>query len=107
LYLSPHADESPKIAVHSKNEANPKMEQPSSTKNVRKDDQKSVPMKLPPKPQPNLNYKLPPKPTSYQVEAPQERKPSVNNVKETERVSSARGKRSSSVQKIIYPSWWG
>jgi hypothetical protein len=73
-----YLDESPKIALHSKNEVIPKMEPPSSSKNIRKDEQKSMPMKLPPKPHPNLNYKLPPKPTSYQVEAVQERKPSIN-----------------------------
>jgi hypothetical protein len=108
LYLI-NIDESPKIAVHKKNEVVVKVDPPSSTKNLRKDDQnKGVPAKLPPKPQQNLNYKLPPKPNSYQVENELNGKKPSYNSKEVEKISTpSRSNRSSSVQKIIYPSWWG
>ena len=104
-----NTDESPKIAVHKKNEGAPKVDPPSSSKNLKKDDpSKGVPTKLPPKPQQNLNYKLPPKPNSYQVEQESNGKKPSYNSKEVEKISTpSRSNRSSSVQKIIYPSWWG
>jgi hypothetical protein len=55
-----------------------------------------------------LNYKLPPKPNSYQVDHDSNGKKPSYNSKEIEKVSTpSRSNRSSSVQKIIYPSWWG
>ena len=64
--------------------------------------------KLPPKPQGNINYKLPPKPTSHQVEKEYkpERKVSSKNI-EQYRPQSGRIQRSSSAQRVVYPSWWG
>lgn len=103
-----YIDESPKIAVHKKNEVAPKIDPPSSSKNLRKDDpSKGGPPKLPPKPQQNLNYKLPPKPSSYQTEQESNGKKPTYNSKEEKISTPSRSNRSSSVQKIIYPSWWG
>jgi hypothetical protein len=78
---------------------------------IKKDIKDSNP-KLPPKPQGanSVNYKLPPKkPTgqydpSYKQEVKYESKKSIES---GSRPQIARSNRSNSVQRVIYPSWWG
>ena len=78
---------------------------------MKKEESKNTP-KLPPKPQgQQLNYKMPPKPAMGQYEPPrpeskQESKKEINKSKPTSS-SGSRSNRSNSMQRIIYPSWWG
>ena len=105
-----YLDESPrqpKVAVSGKHDQGVKQE-------YNKQEVKGSTPKLPPKPQgQNLNYKLPPKPSMGQYEPPrpeskQESKKNieVNKSKPTSS-SGSRPNRSSSMQRVIYPSWWG
>lgn len=126
--------ESPKIAVHKKSDD--QTSNLGSVKGTRKDEKvnMNVPpgMRMPPKPQQqsgnnNINYRLPPKPSynqggssnrSYDYDTSKSREKSKQNLrnvgaqivqsKESPRPpSSNRIGRSSSQQRVNYPSWWG
>ena len=115
--------ESPRIAVHKKDESTP-VAPLNSCRPTKKDDNSLPNAKLPPKPQglPNYNYKLPPKPSyhlpnsgvnrSSEVASRDSSKENLKNVgarivNDVRPVMTPKIGRSSSAQKVIYPCWWG
>jgi hypothetical protein len=118
--------ESPRIAVHKKDETTPSIAPPSSCKPTRKDEASVPNARLPPRPIgiPNCNYKLPPKPSyhlpngnsavnrSSEVSQRDSSKENLRNigariVNDSKPVMTPRIGRCNSAQKVIYPSWWG
>lgn len=123
-----NSGDSPRIAVHNKKDSSAFDNQKSKDAS----DSKNLPPKVPrPPPSNQLNYKLPPKPTkqatkniSYDYNSNRlnssrqksierlntDRDRSKENLKRVgERAVQSRGSigRSNSVQKVVYPSWWG
>ena len=122
-----NAVDSPRMAVHNKKDI------PQTPTTQRKIEEKNLPPKVPRPPtlsgaQPNrgLNYHLPPRPSVSSARDSRvnnqfdnsrdrskeklitERDRSKENLQKAgERVVSHGIQRSSSVQKIVYPSWWG
>lgn len=123
--------DSPRIAVHKKDEA-PPLAPINSCKPTRKDEISLPNAKLPPKPQGLPSYKLPPKP-NYHI-TPSQNNSMVNKSSDisTQREQSKENLRNlgarivndvkpiimtpnpkvnmprcNSAQKVIYPCWWG
>ena len=122
-----YSGESPRIAVHKKDESHP--HPINSCRPIKKDEPSLPNARLPPKPQgiPNYNYKVPPRPSYHlpnsnsganrsseasQRDSSKENLKNigariVNNGKPIMTPMPQRMGRCNSAQKVVYPSWWG
>jgi hypothetical protein len=123
LYHQPHLGDSPRIAVHKKNE-NPSVLIPPAK--VEKKDEVSMPNARPPRP-PGMLYRLPPKPSYIHPNPSQlvnrseisQREQSKENLRNigSRIVNDSKPimtpnlpnkiSRSNSAQRVVYPAWWG